>query len=161
MDDDTSIMSNLNDANLGQLSAPKKQELLTLLNEFRRQGIFPADPKNVRPCDQGKIHIPLRDERCKPVATKQRRFSADETEAIQAEVKKLHQRGIVRRSESGWAARSLAVPKKGGTLRLCHDLERNDLTETDSGGLEDIDSMHDKLCGNKHFFTLDLTSGYF
>ncbi|CAM9885392.1 unnamed protein product, partial [Sphacelaria rigidula] len=97
-----------------------------------------------------------------PVATKQRRFSPAETEAIQAEVEKLYLRGIIRRSESEWAARSLAVPKKDGALRLCHDYrELNDLTETDSGGLGDIESMHDRLSGNKYISTSDLASGYF
>lgn len=79
------VMSNLNDANLGQLNAPEKQELLTPIDQFRRQDIFPADPNKIRACDQGKTRFRQKDERCNPVAAKQGRFSPTATEEIKRE----------------------------------------------------------------------------
>ncbi|CAN0001506.1 unnamed protein product, partial [Choristocarpus tenellus] len=75
----------LSDANMGQLTPGQKKQLVELLDEFRNLGVFPEDPKRVPPCSRGVLHIPLLDENCTPYAAKQRRFSPEETQMIQAE----------------------------------------------------------------------------
>ncbi|CAM9925959.1 unnamed protein product, partial [Choristocarpus tenellus] len=81
---------------------------------------------------------------------------------IQAEVKQLQERGIIRPSNSAWAAAVVAVRKKDGTLRLCTDYRMlNDLSHSDSGGLGNITSIFDELKGSSYFTAIDLASGFF
>ena len=84
-------------------------------------GLFPEDTKRVRACTVRVLRIPLIDEDCAPIAAKQQRFSPEQADAIQREVKKLAEAGIIRKSTSAWAARCVTVRKKDDTLRLCQD----------------------------------------
>lgn len=62
----------------------------------------------------------------------------EERRMIRAEVQKLVDRGVIRRSMSSWAVQCLCVKKKDGTLRLCIDWrELNENLVSDSGGLRD------------------------
>ena len=63
------------DANCGQLSETQKEELMTTLDWFIHQGLFPTDPKRVPACLDGELTLPLIDESHSPVAGKQRTFS--------------------------------------------------------------------------------------
>lgn len=96
-----------------------------------------------------ELRIPLIDEECAPIAAKQQRFSPEEADAIQLEVKKLADRGIFCKSTSTWAARCVTVRKKDGTLRLCQDYRTlNSCMRTDSGGLGNTQEMLQRLGGN-------------
>ena len=80
---------------------------------------------------------------------------------IREETKKLLDRGIIRPSNSPWAAQCLCVKKKGGTLRLGIDWRvLNEQLVADSGGLGDIQTIFDRLKGNKFFTPIDLALGY-
>lgn len=50
-----------------------------------------------------------------------RKYYPEQKEAIEADVAKLLERGIIRPSSSPWAAACVTVRKKDGTLRLCQD----------------------------------------
>ena len=79
---------------------------------------------------------------------------------IREETKKLLDRGIIRPSNSPWAAQYLCVKKKEGTLRLCIDWRAlNKQLVADSGGLGDIQTIFDGLKGKKLFTQIDLASG--
>lgn len=148
-------------ANLGQLGALQKHQLVNVLSAFIEEGLFPIDPKRVPACIDGELELPLINEFCTPYAAKQRRFSPQEREMIQAEIEKLLERGIIRRSMSPWAAQCLCVRKKDGTLRLCIDWRvLNKQLVSDSGGLGDMQTVFDGLKGKRYFSQLDLASGF-
>ena len=148
-------------ANLGTLGKLQKQQLVDVLVAFIQDGLFPIDPKRVPACIDGELELPLINEFCNPYAAKQRRFSPEERRMIRAEIQKLLDRGIIRRSLSPWAAQCLCVKKKDGTLRLCIDWrELNKRLVTDSGGLGDMQTIFDGLKGKRFFTQLDLASGY-
>ena len=148
-------------ANLGQLGPHQKWQLTDALREYITAGLFPSDPKRVPACIGGELTLPLKNETCTPVAEKQRRFSPEERHMIREETKKLLDRGIIRPSNSPWAAQCLCVKKKDGTLRLCIDWRAlNEQLVADSSGLDDIQTIFDGLKGKKLFSQIDLASGY-
>ena len=149
------------DANYGQLSLQQKQELEQLLQHFIDRGLFPNDPKRVPACVGGELQLPLIDENCTPVAERQRTFTPEEVDMIRHEVDKLTERGIIRPSNSQWAAQVVCVRKSDGTLRLCVDWRKlNALLKTDSGGLGDIQRIFSNLKGKTYFTQMDLASGF-
>ena len=105
------------------------------------------------------MRIPLIDEECAPIAVKQQHFSPEEADAVQLKVKKLADRGIIRKSNSLWAARCVTVREKDGTLRLCRALNR--FMRTDSDDLGNIQEMFQRLGANSWFTSIDLASGFF
>ena len=105
----------LKDANMGQLSETEKRRLLGMLGGFVKAGLFPVDSKKVPPCKDMKLRIPLTDEKCKPFAARQRRYSPEERAMMQAETAKLESRGVISPSFSEWAAQCVCVWKKDGT----------------------------------------------
>ncbi|CAB1110204.1 unnamed protein product [Ectocarpus sp. CCAP 1310/34] len=149
------------DANMGQLGALQKQELVEVLATFVEEGLFPIDPKRVAACGGSELELPLIDEFCTPHAAKQRRFSPEERRMIRAEIQQLLDRGIIRPSMSPWAAQCLCVKKKDGTMRLCIDWRvLNKLLVADSGGLGDMQTIFDGLKGKRYFTQIDLASGF-
>ena len=80
---------------------------------------------------------------------------------VREETKKLLDRGIIRPSNSPWAAQCLCVKKKDATLRLCIDRRAfNKQLVADSGEVGDIQTIFDGLKGKKFFTQVDLASGY-
>ena len=99
----------------------QKNRLTGALQPQNMAGLFSEDMKRVRTCTVRELRIPLVDEECEPIAAKQQRFSSEQADAIQQEVKQLVGAGIIRKSSSAWAARCVTVRKKDGTLRLRQD----------------------------------------
>jgi hypothetical protein len=90
------------------------------------------------------------------------RFSPDEQDKIQAEVKSLLEKGFVRPSNSPFGAQILFVKKKDGSSRMCLDYRSlNEHTVRDVYPLPLIDTLFDKLAGKRVFSKLDLRSGYY
>jgi len=90
------------------------------------------------------------------------RFSPDELDKIEAEIKNLLQKGFIRPSSSPFGAQILFVKKKDGSSRMCLDFRSlNEHTIRDVYPLPLIDTLFDKLAGKKVFSSLDLRSGYF
>ena len=91
-------------ANCGQLGRGQKKDLESLLETFIAEDLFPLDPKRVAACVGGELSLPLIDEKCTPVSEKQRSVTPEEVDMIRLEVQKLTERGIIRPSNSQWAA---------------------------------------------------------
>lgn len=137
---------------------------MALLEEFDIKGRerFTADPKKVPAARGETLKLNLKKYSCKPHVAGSRSFTPEETEAIQLEVMKLYERGIIEPSTSLWAAVCVTVRKKEGTLRLCQDYRRlNYLRELDSGGLGDMQRIFGGLKGIKYFTSINLASGFF
>ena len=122
--------------NVGQLNVCQHNGLVGMLGSQNVAGLFPWDTKDVPAYNGRELRIPLIGEGCAPIAAKQQRFSPEETDAVQLDVKKLADRGIIRKSTSAWAARCVTVRKKDGSLRLRQDYRvLNSCMRTDSGVL--------------------------
>ena len=106
-------------ANIAQTSAAVKEALIRALEKYRR--VFPVNPKIVPTCSRAKLQLPRINSSCTPHATKQRRYSPEETVTIQSEVAKQQKAGTIRRSQSAWAANCVVVAMKDGTVRVCQD----------------------------------------
>ncbi|CAM9901154.1 unnamed protein product, partial [Sphacelaria rigidula] len=90
------------------------------------------------------------------------RYSPEQGTAIQDEVQKLAERGTIEPSRSAWAAACVTVRKKDGSLRLCQDFRGlNELLESYSGGLGDMQTTYSGLTGSKYFTSVDSASGFF
>ena len=108
-------------ANLGQLSSHEKWQLTDAMQEYITGDLFPCVPKPEPACIGGELTLILKNETCSPVAEKQRKFSPEERHMIREENEKLMDRGIIRPSNTPWAAQCPCVKRKDGALQLCID----------------------------------------
>jgi len=101
---------------------------------------------------------------CEPIASKSRRFSAEDQEFINQEVTKLLENGIIEYSTSPWRAQVVVAkdPSNRHKKRLCIDYSQtvNQYTELDAYPLPRIDDMINNLAQYKIFSTFDLKSAY-
>ena len=97
-----------------------------------------------------------------PVRQRVRRLPQEQIPILQKQIDSLHEKGIIRPSQSEWASNVLLVRKKDGTWRLCIDYrELNNKTKAvDPYMLPRIDDTLDALSHAKYFATLDLIAGY-
>ena len=96
-----------------------------------------------------------------PIAEKPRRLSPQQREFVFDNIDELEVKGIIRRSDSPWAAPICVVPKKNGKFRMTLDFRRlNQVTVTNSYPLQRIDEITDALGGAKKFSLVDVLSGY-
>ena len=96
-----------------------------------------------------------------PIRQRSYRLPLVKRNAVQNEVHKLLQMGIIQHSTSPWSSPVVVVPKKDGTHRLCIDYRKlNAVTEKDSHPLPNIRDIFDQLEGSSYFSLLDLVSGY-
>ena len=125
----------------------------------RYSDTFSTDGK-LGKCDIVKHTIPLKED-AHPICQPPRRLGMVEREAVEREVERMEQDGIIRASSSPWSSRVVPVWKADGSLRLCVDYRRlNDVTHGDSHPLPRVDDSLDALSGAVWFHTLDLRSGY-
>jgi transposase InsO family protein len=90
------------------------------------------------------------------------RMSLPEREALKEEVETWLKNGWIRTSVSPFAAATLNVPKKDGTVRVVIDYRAiNDLTIKNRASLPHIDDLFDTLQGATIFSKVDLASGYY
>ena len=98
----------------------------------------------------------------RPVHQRCRRLAKSHIDIIREQVTKLSGAGIIRPSNSDWAANCVVVSKKDNTKRMCIDYRGlNAVTvNPDSYLLPRIDDTLDALSGSKYFCTLDMIQGY-
>lgn len=97
----------------------------------------------------------------RPVATSYYRTSLKNRSIIQEEVENMLKHGIIKPSNSPWAAGVTLVPKPDGSIRFCVDYRPLNKVTTDmSNPLPHIGDIHDGLQGSEFFTSLDLRSGY-
>ena len=80
---------------------------------------------------------------------------------VRQELKEMLNQGIIEPSVSKWAAPTVPIVKKDGTLRLCVDYRRlNAISQTNVYPMPRIDDLIDQLGQAQFLSTLDLTKGY-
>lgn len=104
------------------------------------------------------------DPKCKPIATKSRRFNYSDREFIKTEINRLMTEGIIESSTSPWRAQVVIArnPSQPDKRRLCIDYSQtiNLYTELDAYPLPRIDEMINSLAQYRIFSTFDLKSAY-
>ncbi len=137
-----------------QLSVTQKTELEALVSQFK--GVFSETP--------GRTTVIEHEIRTPPgVIVWQRPYRIPEARrsAIEEEVKKMLQLGIIEPSRSPWACPIVMVPKPDNTLRFCNDFRKlNEVSEFDEYPMTWVDELLDRLGKARYINTLDLTKGY-
>nr|GEW17443.1 reverse transcriptase domain-containing protein [Tanacetum cinerariifolium] len=140
-------------------SKEKKARLanLTNLDIFAWQ---PSDMTGV-PRSVAEHRLNVR-EGCPPVRQKKRGQAPERTKAIQAEVKKLVEVGIMREVYyHDWLSKPVMVKKHDGSWRMCVDFtDLNKACLQDCYPLPEIDWKVESLCGYPFKFFLDAYKGY-
>lgn len=102
--------------------------------------------------------------KCKPIATKSRRFSKEDSDFIAVEISKLLEDGIIEPSISPWRAQLVVVKDEAKIHKkqLCVDYSQtiNIYTELDAFPLPRISDLVANLARYKYFSTFDLKSAY-
>ena len=118
-----------------------------------------ARPGEVGRTNVGLHRIKLKDE--KHVREPPRRVPLYKRQALEEEIKKLEDRGLIEKSTSPWSSQTVMVQKKDGTWRMCVDYRAlNEKTIKDAYPLTRIDENLDSLEGAEWFSSLDLDMAY-
>jgi hypothetical protein len=105
----------------------------------------------------------------KPININPYRYSPEQKDEIEAQIKQMLQQGIIQPSTSPFASPVLLVKKKDGTWRFCVDYRhlnaitiknKYPLPIKNKYPLPVVDELLDELHGAKWFTKLDLRSGY-
>ena len=148
--------------------APEHEQVMTALCQ-KYAGAFSKDlPRKSKEAVTRAIHcrIQLKDPRCRPVVSRERRRSDKDTQTLIDTVKEMEAAGLIQPSESPWSSQPLLVRKMRDGVELaekrpCWDYRWvNDLIVSDAHPLPLPEDMFDKLQGCCLFSKLDLTKGF-
>ena len=138
------------------LSTPQRHDLNRLIWEFR--DLFVSEGG----CTgrTSVIKHTIRTEGS-PIRQPLRRIPFVLQDTVKAEIKKMLQQGVIRKSCSPWSSPVVMIKKKDGAWRFCIDFRKvNSVTHKDAYPLPRIDETLESLSGSQYFTTLDLASGY-
>ena len=138
------------------LALDEKEQLKGLINEFH--DLFASESG-----DLGCTSIVQHEIKTEGHSIRQpvRRIPVNLKDAVDTEVERMVQLGVVRPSQSPWSSPTVMVRKKDGSWRFCIDFRKlNSVTHCDAYPLPRIDSTLDTLKGSTLFTTLDLASGF-
>ena len=150
---------------LSYIGSKLAKDLKCLLTQFLRQN---RDVFTWKQADMGGIdpiiitHKLNTSPSFKPVKKKRRSFAPDRQKAINEEVGKLFQAGVIREVENPeWLANVVLVKKANGKWRLCIDFtDINKACPKDSFPLPRIDLIVDATAGHELLSFMDAFSGY-
>lgn len=128
-----------------------------LLTEF--SDVF-AEPNTLPPHRVYDHAIPV-DPTAPPVNARPYRYSPQQKDEIERQVREMLAAGTITPSMSPYASPVLLVKKKDGSWRFCVDYRRlNTVTIKNKFPLPIVDELLDELVGTKFFSKLDLRAGY-
>ena len=150
---------------LAYIGSKLSKDLKGLLTQFLRQN---RDVFAWKQADMGGIDLTVITHRLntsqsfKPVKQKRRSFAPERPKAINEEVGKLLQAGVIREVEyPEWLANVVLVKKENGKWRLCIDFtDINKACSKDSFPLLRIDLIVDATGGHELLSFMDAFSGY-
>lgn len=136
---------------------PIPPEVQSLLLEFEDRFRAPSSLPPHRPDDHTIPLIPG----AQPVSARPYRYTPQQKDEIERQIKEMLRNGIIRPSSSPFAAPVLLVRKKDGTWRFCVDYRQlNAITIKNKHPMPVVDELLDEISGAKWFTKLDLLSGY-
>lgn len=96
-----------------------------------------------------------------PIKQKYYPLSPVKLQALNDEVDRMLELGVIAPSKSPWSNPVVMTPKKDGSLRFCLDARKlNDVTLKDSYPLPYISSILDNLKGARYLTSVDLSAAY-
>jgi hypothetical protein len=97
----------------------------------------------------------------KPCKQPPRKIPFAQRAEVEKQIKELLDLGVIRRSNSEYAAPLVLVPKKSGEIRICVDYRAlNSITKPDNFPVPSIDVILHNLQGSKYFATMDMLKGF-
>ena len=102
-------------------------------------------------------------EYARPIFLKPRSISFAIREAIEAELKRLEAKGIIKKvAHSKWAASIVPVPQGDGKIRICGDYKVtvNQSLQVDQYPLPKLEDLFTLLAGGEKFSKINLTQAY-
>jgi hypothetical protein len=97
-----------------------------------------------------------------PINYQPYRYSTQQKDEIENQVKKMMQSGLITPSLNPYASLVLLVKKKDGTWRFCVDYRKlNSVTIKNKFPMPIIDEFLDEISGAKFFTKLDLNSRFY
>jgi len=109
-----------------------------------------------------KAHVWVSDG-ASPIYFKSRPVPLALREAVEAELNKLEENGVIINIEqSDWASPVVVVPKADGSVRLCGDYKVtiNQVVDDEQYPLRTAQDLYSTLAGSKVFTKLDLVHAY-
>ena len=141
------------------LNPTQQEQLQQVLDRYK--GVFSFSKRDLRTTTFGCHDIILKDG-AKPKAAKPYRHSPVERAAVEEEVNKQLELGLIEPAISEWASPVLLVPKKSGDLRMAVDYRYlNSQTVPDSYPLPNIEDILGSLEGVQYVTALDMRAGYY
>ena len=142
-----------------QLSKQQKSEMKSLLYEY--QDVF-YNGGELPSVTIGVEHSIRLKKDAAPVAFRPRRLSPDEETEVREEITSLKKMGVVRESNSPWAAPIVCARKSDGKLRLAIDYRgiNNISLPATLHPIPRMDDLFDRLGEANYFSVLDAKSGY-
>ena len=136
----------------------QKEQLLDLLAKHREAVALPGEP--VGSTHLMELSLKLQ-EGTKPFALAPYKIPHAKQAALDEEIEKLLEQGIICPTVSPWASPVVLVAKPDGSTRLCVDYRRlNAVTESDSHPLPVIEDIVMELGDSKVFSQIDLLQAY-
>ena len=146
----------LYDESIELLSVDERAQVWNLLTEFH-------DCFSISPDDLGRTSLVkhrIETGMAAPIKLAPRRVPFAKREFVKAEIEKMLKRGVIRESNSPWAA-AVVLVQQHSKWRTCIDYRRlNSVTRKDSFPLPRIDSIFDSLAGSQWFCCLDARSSF-
>ena len=138
--------------------SPHRAELLEVLADNRSVIALPGEPV-------GKTHLielALKlSEGAKPIALMPYKIPHAKEAAVDEEIDRLLEQGIIKPTTSPWAFPVVLVTKPDKSLRMCVDYRRlNEITESDSYPLPIIEDLISDLGNSTTFSQIDLIQAY-
>ncbi len=137
-------------------------ELQNRVKEFLKKNvdIFALNPKSPNAINTSIKHRIITDD-VQPLRSHPYRNTVHEEDIIRKEIVQLLKDGIIRLSQSPWAAPIVLARKKDGTYRFCIDYRKlNSVTKRDNYPLPRIDVLLRRLAGKRFLSSTDCASGY-
>ena len=140
------------------LNKAEEEKVISFLNE--NEDLFARSYSDLGKCTLEPFEINL-EPGVKPIYVPPYRKSQKERQALNEEIEKMLQAGIIRTSKSPWSAPVVTQMKPDGTLRMCVDFRKlNAKTILNRQPIPLPKDIFDQLAGSQIFTKLDLKSGY-
>ena len=141
------------------LTEKQRSELSALV--MRHKGVF-YEEGELPIVNVGIEHSVRLKQETGPVAFQPRRLSREAEREVREELKQLQKMGVIRPSNSPWAAPIVCARRQDGSLRLAIDYRSLNSTSLPATlhPIPRMDDLVDRLAGAKYFAVLDAKCGY-